>query len=436
MYLETFGCQMNLSDSEVISRILEEAGYRIVPRAEEADVVLLNTCAVREHAEERVIGRLTQLGGLKGRRPDTVLGVCGCMAKHMANEVLERVPQVDLVLGPDSYRRLPTLIEAASDGPALDVRLDRAERYLGLDPVRKGGTNAWVTIMRGCDKFCTFCIVPYVRGRERAVPAPQVLRQVRRAARNGYQEVTLLGQTVNSYRDGEHDFADLLKAVAGVDGVRRIRFVSPHPADFSEGLVRTMAEEDKVCPFVHLPVQSGSDAILAAMGRTYTRAEYMDLVGRLRGAVPGLCLSTDIIVGFPGESESDFGATLDLLRCVRYDSAFMFKYSPRNGTLAQRSMPDTVAEEEKGRRLETVIALQNRISEEINLGHVGRVLEVLVEGDARKGMGQAAGKTGGFKRVVFPRNGAAVNTFADVEITGATSHTLTGVLAPARTEAV
>ena len=426
VYIETYGCQMNVSDTELMTGVLKKAGFRTAIGVEDADVVLLNTCAIRERAEERVVGRLSQLSQAKRSRPDLVLGVSGCMAKHLAEQLLNELPYVDLVVGPDSYRRLPELIGEASGNPALDVRLDRREDYLELDPVRQAGTNAWITIMRGCDKFCTFCIVPYVRGRERSVPAADLLRQVRMAASEGFQEVTLLGQTVNSYHDGETDFADLLKLVAGVEGIRRIRFTSPHPSDFSPKLIDTMAEERKICRFIHLPVQSGSDRVLKAMKRTYSPEGYMDLVARLRAALPGLCLSTDIIVGFPGEEDSDFESTLALMRRVRYDSAFMFKYSPRKGTVAYREIPDTVPETEKALRLEAVIARQTRISGEINRRYVGKLEKVLVEGDARRGKGQAVGKSDGFKTVVFPRSGVGTNTFVNVRITDATSHTLIG----------
>lgn len=434
VYIETYGCQMNLSDSELILGVLEEAGYRRASCLEEADVILLNTCAVREHAEDRVIGRLHQLSRLRALRPDMVLGMCGCMAKHLADTLPDRMPYVDLVVGPDSYRRLPELIQGTADGALLDVRLDRDEHYAGLRPVREEGTNAWVSIMRGCDKFCSFCIVPYVRGRERSVDAEEVLRQVEAAASEGFQEITLLGQTVNSYRDGRHDFSDLLRMTARVAGIRRIRFTSPHPSDFSGKLIETMAGEDKVCNYIHLPAQSGSDRVLAAMKRTYTSDAYLTLVDRLRRAMPDLCISTDIITGFPGEAACDFEATLDLMRAVRFDSAFMFKYSPREGTAAYREMPDTVTEEEKGRRLNAVIALQNEISEAINRGYVGRTLEVLVDGDARRGGGQAVGKTRGFKKVVFPKAGACPNTFVHVKVAHATSHTLMGEVVEAEGE--
>jgi tRNA-2-methylthio-N6-dimethylallyladenosine synthase len=327
------------------------------------------------------------------------------------------------------------MISEINNDPALDVRLDRTEHYEGLKPTRASGSNAWVTIMRGCDKFCTFCIVPYVRGRERSSSPDEILRQVAEAAATGFQEVTLLGQTVNSYRHGSTDFADLLAVVARVEGIRRIRFTSPHPSAFCEKLIETMAGEKKICRHIHLPVQSGSDDVLASMKRDYSVQGYLDLVGRLRGAMPGLCLSTDIIVGFPGESEADFSATLGLMRTVRFDSAFMFRYSRRKGTAAHREFAETVPEEEKIRRLQETIDLQNRISEEINLGMVGHRVEVLVEGDARKGKGRAMGKTNGFKTVVFDRGAVHDNTFVGVEVTCATSHTLTGVVqAEARTE--
>ena len=346
VYVETYGCQMNVSDSEVMLGVLQRAGYSGANRVEDADVVLLNTCAIREHAEDRVLGRLSQLSHLKIKNPDMVLGVCGCMAKHLSEKLLDRVPYVDLVLGPDSYRDLPRMVQEARDEPALDVKLGRTETYVGLDPARKDGVNAWITVMRGCDKFCTFCIVPYVRGRERSVSADEVVRQAEIAAQHGFREVTLLGQTVNSYRHEDTDFADLLSRVAEVAGVERIRFTSPHPSDFTEKLI---ASECKVCSFIHLPLQSGSDGILDAMKRSYTSDHFRSLVYDLRNAITGLSLSTDIIVGFPGETKEDFDRTLDLMREVRFDSAFMFKYSAREGTVADREIPDTVSEEEKGR---------------------------------------------------------------------------------------
>ena len=430
VFIETYGCQMNVSDTELMLGILQDAGYASAQRPEDADVVVLNTCAIREHAEERVRGRLGQLRALKYRRPDLIMGVSGCMAKHVSESLMKDAPYVDLVVGPDSYRKLPDLIAEARGDAALDVRLDRGEFYAGVDPIRKAGSNAYITIMRGCDKFCTFCIVPYVRGRERSVPAREIVRQARAAADAGFREVTLLGQTVNSYRDGACDFADLLAMVACVDGIYRIRFTSPHPSDFSEKVIETMAREKKICRFIHLPVQSGSNRVLKAMQRSYTVDDYLGLVDDLRAAMPDLCLSTDIIAGFPGETQSDFEATLSLMAQVCYDSAFMFKYSARKGTVAFREMPDTVSEEEKGRRLEAVIAQQNCISEKINATYVGRTLEVLVQGDARKGEGLAAGKSDGFKTVVFPREGVADHALVQVKIARTTLRTLFGRRVP------
>lgn len=322
VYIETYGCQMNVSDTELMEGVLRQDGYSRADEPGEADVILLNTCAIRDHAEERVIGRLSQLSYYKTKRPDLLLGVTGCMAKHLSEKLLDRLPYVDLVLGPDSYRRVGEAIAEAANQPSLDVRLDREEDYVGLDPLRTEGTNAWITIMRGCDKFCTFCIVPYVRGRERSAAPDEILRQAEQAADEGYREVTLLGQTVNSYRHGDTDFSDLLTRVAAVNSIERIRFTSPHPSDFDDKFIETMAGEPKICTYLHLPVQSGSDRVLSEMKRGYTVGVYEALIDRLQTAMPGIPLSTDIIVGFPGESDEDFGETLELMRRVRYHSSF------------------------------------------------------------------------------------------------------------------
>ena len=426
VYIETYGCQMNVSDSEIMAGALKLAGYAETPDARQADVILVNTCAIREHAEERVIARLSQLNGYKTRRPEVVLGVCGCMSKHLSEKLVDRAPYVDLVVGPDSYRRLPDLIEALAGEPSLDVRLDRGETYEGIDPVRREGVNAWVTVERGCDRFCTFCIVPFVRGRERCVPAAEVVRQVEGLAREGFQEVTLLGQTVNAYRDGEVDFAGLLRRLCRVEGIARIRFTSPHPSEFTPRLIEAMAETPKVCRHVHLPVQSGSDRVLAVMRRDYTAGWYLDLVDRLRETMPGVALTTDIIVGFPGESEVDFEATLNLMARVRYDAAFTFMYSPREGTAAHRDLPDDVSREVKVRRLERAVAFQEGVSLAIHRGMVGRTVRVLVAGPSKRDPEQFYGKTEGFKTAVFPRGKVRPNTFVEVRVDGATSHTLLG----------
>jgi tRNA-2-methylthio-N6-dimethylallyladenosine synthase len=421
VYIETYGCQMNLADTEMMRGQLARSGYVQTADAEQADVILLNTCAIREHAEERIFGRLGDLARHKIRRPHVQLGLAGCMAQHFRDRLLEKTA-LDFVVGPDAYRRLPALL---AGGPFVDVRLDRDETYADVAPERAAGVRAWITIMRGCDKFCTFCIVPYVRGRERSVPAESVLEQVRQVAAEGFREVVFLGQTVNAYRDGATDFGGLLRAAGEVDGIWRIRFTSPHPSDMSDAAIEAMATCPKVCPQIHLPVQSGSTPVLARMERGYCADDYLRLVERMRAAVPGIALTTDVIVGFPGESEDDFEATLGLMRAVRYDGAFMFKYSKREHTKAHR-WEETVPEEEKSRRLQAVIALQEGISAEINAALVGTEVEALVEGPARRRAGWLAGKTAHFKTAVFEECGASGGDLVRVRVEEATAHTLIG----------
>ena len=430
VYIETYGCQMNVADSELVSRILAEAGHQIIEAPDKAEVILLNTCAVREHAEERVIGRASQLYGLRNRTPNLTIGILGCMAQHLAKSLPQRAPFVDLVMGPDSYRRLPQILADTAEETLLDLRLSRDENYVGIDPVRKVGTNAWVTIIRGCDKFCTFCIVPYVRGRERSVDSGEILRLVGNIAREGFREVTLLGQTVNSYEDDHMDFAELLRAVSAVGGIERVRFTSPYPRDFTAAAIEAMAALPQVCPALHLPVQSGSNAQLEAMQRGYSIEQYRTLVKQLRRAIPNLALTTDIIVGFCGETEEDFQATLSLMKEIRYDSAFMFKYSQRDGTYAHKKMPDDICEEVKKDRLQQVIKLQEQISYEVNQQMRGKIVEVLVEGPSKRQTETGPnnyGRSPQGKVVVFPQQ-AAPNTFVQVQIDKTTSHTLFGDL--------
>jgi tRNA-2-methylthio-N6-dimethylallyladenosine synthase len=424
IYIETYGCQMNEADSELMSGIVKSAGFSLVGDMYAADVILVNTCAVRDSAEQRVLGRIAELNKRKIDDPGVLLGVCGCMPKHMGEDLMRKAPYVDLLVGPDSYRRLPALLRAAIGERMLDLRRDKSETYAGLGRVRAGGTGAWVTVMRGCDKFCTFCVVPYVRGRERSVPPDEIVAQVEEAAGEGHKEITLLGQTVNSYRFNGEDFADLLVKVSRVAGVERVRFTSPHPVDFTQKLIDNMASVEQVCPHVHLPVQSGSDKILEAMRREYTSAQYVDLVGRLRESVPGISITTDILVGFPGESEEDYEATRALMESVRFDSAFTFRYSPREGTYAYKKMDDDVSEKEKGRRLTEVIDLQEKISREINRALIGADVEVLVEGQSKRRSGQLFGRTANFKTAVFPDTGAGVGSLETVTVVDATSHTL------------
>jgi len=424
VWLETYGCQMNIADSQLVTAVLRRAGYAAAARPEDADVILLNTCAIREHAEERVIGRLGDLARLKQARPGMRLGLLGCMAQHNRAALIEKAPWLDLIAGPDSYRRLPEMLGVERFDPAIDVRLDRGETYGDIAPEYAEGVRAYVTAMRGCDKFCAFCVVPYVRGRERSVAPDDILREVRKLAASGVREIVLLGQTVNAYRHGETGFAALLRHVAAVDGIERIRFTSPHPSDMTPELIETMASEPKVQPYLHLPVQSGSDRVLAAMERGYTADEYLALVARLRAAIPELALSTDIIVGFHGEQDADFRATVELMRTVGYDSAFTFKYSVREHTRAFR-LGDSVSEEEKGRRLAEIIALQENISLERNRALIGREFPVLVEGPARRGGGMLAGKTPQFKTAVFPgRPEITPGATVRVRVESATAHSL------------
>jgi len=424
VYIETYGCQMNVADTELVLGHLRDHGYSRAESPEGADVILLNTCAIREHAEARVIGRLRELAWHKRRRPEIRIGVTGCMAQHLRGTLRARAPWVDVLVGPDGYRRLPELLRTGDADPHVALRLDPSETYADLPVAREPGVRAWVTVMRGCDRFCTFCIVPYVRGRERSVPGPAIIREVEALAAAGTREVVFLGQTVNAYHDGTWDFAELLRRAARVPGILRIRFTSPHPADMSERVIDAMAECDTVAPQLHLPVQAGSDRILARMQRDYTLARYEDLVARLRARVPGIALSTDVIVGFPGEDDEDFAATEALVRRVRYDSAFLFKYSPREGTRAFR-WGDDVPEEEKARRLERLVQLQERISAEINRALVGSEVEVLVEGPARRTEGWMAGKSPQLKTVVFP-GPASPGDPVRVRVESATSHTLRG----------
>jgi tRNA-2-methylthio-N6-dimethylallyladenosine synthase len=424
VFIETYGCQMNIADSELVAGVLRRAGYAPAVRPEDADVILLNTCAIREHAEERIFGRLSDLARLKQARPELRLGLLGCMAQHNRAKLVEKAPWLDLVAGPDSYRRLPELLGRAHFDPAVYVRLDRGETYADIAPEHADGVRAFVTAMRGCDRFCAFCVVPYVRGRERSVPPEALLDEIRGLAARGVREVVLLGQTVNAYRLGDTDFGRLLHLVAAVDGVERIRFTSPHPCDMSDSVIEAMATEPKVQPWLHLPVQSGSDRILAAMERGYAVGEYLALVERLRAAIPALALSTDIIVGFHGEEEPDFQATLDLMAAVGYDSAFSFKYSLRENTRAFK-LGDTVSEQQKGRRLAEVIALQERISLERNRGLAGERFAVLIEGPARRGGGMLAGKTPQFKTAVFPAaDSIKPGDTVTVRVESATGHTL------------
>ncbi len=429
VFLETYGCQMNVADSEVMAGVLERAGMTLVDRPEDADALILNTCAIREHAEQRVIGRIGEFAKHKQRNPSVVIGVAGCMAQHLRKKMFDGKRMLDLVVGPDGYRNLPELLRQAAGEPVAQIRLDRDETYGDLEPKREAGVRAWVTVQRGCDKFCTYCVVPYTRGRERSLPLADLVRQVESAAQKGFREIIFLGQTVNSYHDGTHDFADLLRATDEVDGVLRIRYTSPHPSDMSARVIDAMASCAKVMPHVHLPLQSGSDRVLAAMNRTYTTTAFRQVVADVRAAMPGASLTTDIIVGFPGETESEYEQTVEMMQELRFESAFLFKYSARPDTKAF-SWPETVSEADKGRRLTRLIEMQHEISGEVNDAYLGRTVQVLVEGPSRKGgvtrEPQLYGKTPQFKTVVFADDGSAPGTLRDVRIIGSTPVTLFG----------
>jgi tRNA-2-methylthio-N6-dimethylallyladenosine synthase len=427
-YVETYGCQMNVADSEMVLGLLEQGGYARTDDPARADLILINTCAVREKAEERVYGRASVLAQHKTGNRQVVLGITGCMAEHLKEAIPRRAPYVDLVVGPDGYRRLLEHVQSARAGEAvLDTVLDRHETYEGLDPSLAGAPIGHITIQRGCDKFCTFCVVPYTRGRERATPPREILRQARAMAAAGTKEVQLLGQTVNSYRHEEAGFAELLRAVATVDGLERIRFTSPYPLDFSPEVIAAIAETPKVCKHVHLPLQTGSDSVLSRMRRGYDYAQFRALCADLRAAIPGIAITTDLLVGFCDETDEEFAAILRAQEELRFDAAFMFAYSEREGTYAHRKMPDTVPAEVKQRRLAEVIALQRRITAEILAAQVGKRERVMVEAPSRRSDDEWLTRTDTFRSVIVPAApGLAPGAFADVLIERCTSATLAG----------
>lgn len=425
VYIETYGCQMNVSDTELMLGKLTASGYESVDQPDGADVILINTCAIRDHAEQRVIGRL---GEMKSRmKRDAVLGVTGCMAQRLGSQLLDRLKHVSLVIGPDGYRELPSLIESARAGVrATAVDFDLEEHYEDFRPRRFDGVKAWIPVQRGCDYKCTYCIVPTTRGPERSRQLAEVVRETEAVVESGITEVVLLGQTVNSYFDGVHDFADLLRAVGSVPGIRRLRFTSPHPNDFSERVIRAMAETESFCEHVHLPMQSGSTRTLKRMLRRYSREQYLECVDRLRAAIPNLSLTTDVIVGFPGETGDDFGETLTAIQHVGFDDAYTFKFSLRDGTPATRfPASDTISDEVASERLARLIATVRGGSRERNLGLLGARREVLVEKSARRG-GLLQSRTRDFKIVMIPGDVSLIGKYVSVELTGTTGSTFIG----------
>lgn len=435
VYIETYGCQMNVSDSEIVAAILRAHGYGLTRDPEQADVVLLNTCAIREHAEQKVRHRLDIFRAHKRkRRPDLRIGVLGCMAERLRHKLLEEEQLVDLVVGPDAYRDLPRLLEEAetTGQAAVNVQLSREETYADIAPVRydSNGVTAYVSIMRGCDNMCAFCVVPFTRGRERSRPVQSILDECARLVEEGYREVTVLGQNVNSYRYTENGtvvtFPELLYRVSLISPELRVRYSTSHPKDCSDELLHVHRERHNVCNYIHLPVQHGNTDVLRRMRRTYTREQYLALVERARRLVPGISLSTDIIAGFCGETEEEHRDTLSLLEEVRFDHAYMFMYSERPGTYAARKYKDDVPLEVKKRRLQEIIELQTRISLENNRKEIGRVHTVLVEGPSKRSPEQLCGRTDTNKMVVFDRQDFRPGDYVRVRITDCTSATLFG----------
>ena len=437
VYIETYGCQMNVADSELMYGKLTASGYTAVDAPDGADVILVNTCAIRENAETRVIGRLGELK--RFMKPGSIVGVTGCMAQRLGPRILKQAKHVSLVVGPDAYGGLPALLDGARRGERFSATdFDLEEHYEDVAAKRFEGVKAWIPVQRGCDYRCTYCIVPYTRGPERSRKLADVVRETHAVVAQGLSEVVLLGQTVNSYTDGTHDFADLLRAIGAVDGIRRLRYTSPHPNDFSERVIAALADVPTVCEHVHLPMQSGSTAMLKRMLRRYSREDYLASVARLREAVPGIAITTDIIVGFPGETDAEFEDTLSLCREVRFDDAFMFKFSLREGTPATRmpaewTIPDAVVTERFARLMSTV----RGISRERNLARLGEGVEVLIEKIARDGELLQA-RTRDFKTVMVPADAGSIGDYLDVTLSGTTGATFVGtpvaaMASPART---
>jgi len=428
-YLETYGCQMNVADSEMIEGILKAKKYSSVDSMDMADIIFVNTCAIREHAEEKVHSRLGVFSRIKHNNPNVIIGVLGCMAQHLKDDILDTKPYVDIILGPDSYRKLPELLERKMEDKEniVDTKLSRYEVYDNFFPSRKEGINAWVSIMRGCDKFCTFCIVPFTRGRERSRSINSIVNEVKKAVDEGFIEITLLGQNVNSYKYKNYSFDYLLKEIANISGVERLRYTSPHPEDMTDEVLHVMAHYDNICNAVHFPLQAGSNRILNRMNRTYSRDHFIERSHRIREILPNCGLSTDIIVGFPGETNSEFEKTLDVMNEVKFDSAFTFKYSPRSGTKAHE-YSDQLSEIEKQARLEKVIQLQKKHTIIRNKDMIGNIERVLVEKNSKRSINQWAGRTDSNKWVIFDKENENIKDIVHILITDAKGISLHGHL--------
>ena len=429
LYVETYGCQMNVGDSEIVVSIMQQEGFVHTEVPDEADVVLINTCSIRDNAEQRIWGRLAEMRRLRKARPSLIVGVIGCMAERLKEKLTEGPSGVDIVAGPDAYRDLPRLVrEAEAGGKGVNVLLSSEETYAEIAPVRldKNGVSAFVSIMRGCNNFCSYCVVPYTRGRERSRDPETILAEVRTLFDNGYREVTLLGQNVNSYCAGEVDFPELVRRTALVSLLLCVRFATSHPKDMSDRLLEVMASMPNVCRSIHLPAQSGATSMLERMNRKYSREWYLGRIAAIRRFMPDCGITTDLIAGFSGETEEEHARTLSLMREVGYDFAFMFKYSERPGTFASKHLPDDVPDDVKSQRLQEIIALQNELGRQSYLRDVGKEFEVLVEGVSKRDAGQLSGRTSQNKVVVFDRGSHSIGDYVRVRITGCTSATLFG----------
>ncbi len=426
IYVETYGCQMNEADTEIIRAVLAKDNFEFVKDELQADVVMLNTCAIRENAHRKVYGRVHEIRHRREGRPVTI-GILGCMATNLRQELLENENlAIDFIAGPDSYKRLGDLIRQSGlhGEKPFDVTLSEFETYSDIYPQHKTGVNAWVSVMRGCDNFCTFCVVPYTRGRERSRSVENVIEEVKRLTAEGFQQVTLLGQNVNSYKNEKSDFADLLEAVSKIDGIKRIRFTSPHPKDFPDKLIDVVAHNPKVCKHIHLPLQAGNDRILELMNRTYTQKDFIDLAAKIRRLCPNIFLSTDVIVGFPTETDADFEDTVKVIEQVEFDSAFIFKYSERKNTIASKKYPDDVSDEDKKTRIIRLQNIQKDITYKKNAAYIGKTLNVLVEQGTNKLQNDFVGRTDGGHLVLLGKGNFKPGQFLDVLIIAASPHAL------------
>ena len=425
--LETYGCQMNVADSELVEGILTNLGLEKTADYDEADAIFLNTCAIRENAETKVHSKLGNLHKIKLNKPHLIIGVLGCMAQNLKDDLLKNKPYVDIILGPDSYRKIPELINrhVKDNKSIVDTKLSRYEVYENLFPNRGDTFNAWVSVMRGCDKFCSFCIVPFTRGRERSRSVDSIIEEVKKAVDQGFIEITLLGQNVNSYNFEGKSFSDLLLAVSDINGVKRIRYTSPHPQDINIELLEVMASRKNICNYVHFPMQSGSNEVLKRMNRTYTREHFYDMAMKIREIMPNCGLSTDIIVGFPGETDEQFQETLDLMEAIKFNSAFTFKYSPRPYTKAEQ-FSDQISEEIKKIRLDGMLILQRKHTLELNQKMIGTFQQVLIEKESKKSKLHWAGRTDSNEWVIIEKNNSNIKDIVPVEISNATGVILHG----------